>query len=443
MVKIVSGIDPKEGGYNSKIWSSHRNTENFLSEEVVSNSAKSITESAELYSIHFFAQYFIFSKHKIILDLHGADRIGTISFSVALTSGEQVRSDKILIELNKLQELYNNKELSFHQNEKNKPNAEPITQKSGKQKKDNSLVKKENVYLYYNNEQLIKYFCKDSDYKKYKRIFFIDEEKYKGKDNDPSQSIQSDKEITFKELESSNDLVPLKPKKKNIIKSFAEMQLLGYSIILVYLGIFLGIAGFWFNQKWVAAETDKETVAKSEYDRKAKEVDDLNEMIKQKDITIKALTDSIVFFEKKINTILALSNNTNHSVTRNGINDNRVSTASLPQEIADFLRNDCITMTISDIDEKIKSFNNWNKWLNLRGFANFIVLIKKNPPTKENITTFIKENEKNFNPDDAYVKFVNYLNTKDADFFTNKKIDDIYNKTLKAIGNNYDYYFNE
>lgn len=446
MIKIVSGIDPEQGGYSPKIWSSHKNTENFMSEEAVSNGAKSVTEDADFFSIHFFAQYIVFSKHKIVLDAHGADRIGTISFSVAFSRWEQVRSEKILTELVKLQEQFKKGDLDFDLKDKDKPDAELPFPKSSKNKRENLLEKKDNVYLYFNSDQFNKYFRIKLDYQKYKKIFFINEERYKGTDDDPAQSIQSNKEISFEELEKpfTDDSNQEKPKtKEKLLK-----RIISTPIVIALSSLLIGITVTLGFQKNIIDNNNiltfiKQAASCSISDNYKDSSDDLRITIAKLESTIKQekqekarLEDSIIILNRTIN---QLSKPTNTRPNNNNISDNRGSTSKLPQEMIHFLKEECKTMTLNSISEKIKSFPNWNRYKNMIGFANFIELMKINPPTKQHVEKFMKDNKSNFNNEDEYVKFVNYLTTLEDNFFTNKKMEIIENQTLKDIELNYDF----
>jgi|GEM_PF-5966949 len=431
MVKIISGIDPQTGGYNPKIWSSHKDTENFMSEEAVSNSAKSITEGAVMYSIHFFERYYVFSKHKIVRDQHGDDRIGTLSFSIAVLENES--NVKIIDELEKLETDNRENKLDFNQRNNDKPSAKFASSTKEKNKKNKIQKEKEIVYLYYNKNEFEQYFHIDGYYKKYKRIFFIHDVVREQKYN-PLQSIRYDKEISVSDLQK-----PIKieePKNPNIIKSFANNDLIGNSLIIGVLGILIGIGIFWGYQEFFS-ENYQDVVTYSEFNELQKKYNDLNNIVNQKDNEIKTLQDSI----NKLKTLAQPASNkgsdSGESSNQKSSSGSENDISSISQEITQFLTTDCKTMTLNEIETQINSFPKKEKTKSLMNFASFITIIKKNPPQKQDISNFIKNNKPKFDNNDEYVKFVYFLETLEDNDYDNKKMSGLTGKTLRDIEKHY------
>lgn len=287
MIRIVSGIDPKKGGYNPRIWSDHKNTENIM-REIIAN-GKSITEGSTIYSIHFYDQYFVFSINKIVRDPKGNDRTGTISFSIALSQDENI---DICNELEVLQKKYEDNVLDFSQNYNDKLDVDIKTDTSSAKKDKKDKPENETVYVRWKDtEELKKYFCYDKNYRKYTMIFFIEEKYFIDEEyieKNPKQSILPCKPTTFEELKkiiSSPVPNPQKITYKEIIKYG--------TVVLLVVGIFWG--GFWCYNK---IEKQNQVIAKLQEEKVCLETDTLKLNVK-----IKTLTNNL--YETKTKEIIS------------------------------------------------------------------------------------------------------------------------------------------
>jgi nitrate reductase NapE component len=429
MIEIISGIDPVKGGYERKIWSSHKGTENFMS-EIIGNGKPEAVDSI-VYSIHFVNKYFVFSKNKIVRDTHGSDRIGTFSFSIALETANGI---DILALLNAFEEKYDNGGLDFSKSEDDKPSVMLSTcDGSSKRIKKNKKAQerdKDIVYLYYKDEtELKEYFKRNSAYRKFKSIFFI-EEKYEVQDNNnPLKSIQYKRKINFEELTKEYDPNPQKGKKKDgeksEIKSYLTNRLVFFPLLV---GMLLGITGFWGYQ-WLSSD---DVVKHDNNESNTNYIADLNSKITQKDNEIKVLEDSIKNIYKN-NTETPKTIVAETSSGGKGKSETNTTTTESPEntEIETFLKTGCKTMTLNGIEKKIRELDpNWRSNKSLISFAAFITVLKKNPPTKKKLEDFKSNHQSNFKDNHEYVKLFNYMDTnyekiKTINVINQKKLSEI------------------
>jgi hypothetical protein len=410
MIEIISGIDPINGGYKRKIWSSHKGTENFMS-EIIGNGQPE-TVGSVVYSIHFFDKYFVFSKNKIVRDPRGADRIGTFSFSIA---AEDNQIQDILSELDELAKKYENNSLNLNLSDEYKTLlilSQPDTSKKTKEVKKTPEPEKETVYLYYEDEEKLKqYFKQNSYYRKFQRIFFIGQN-YKDADNDPLKSIQYDRETIFEELAKYYN--PEQQKKEHK-KNATFTQIRQNSIFMWIFGILLGIGGTvgYYETK------QEDTVAHSKYDARQREVDNLTtttiaeqgQEIFKLNAQINTLNDSIKNIYEK-NTVTRAESRNGIGTGTGGNSENGHAT-SLSIEIETFLKTGCKDMTLNEINDEIKKLDkNWKKNKSLFSFACFIGVLQKNPPTQKDLHEFEQNHKKNFSDNYEYVKLFNFLKTQ-------------------------------
>jgi hypothetical protein len=257
MIEIISGIDPQKGGYNRKIWSSRKGTENFM-REILSSNVQPETVGSIVYSIHFYDKYFVFSKNKIVRDPYGAKRIGTLSYSIAIeTKKEWTRGRGFKLKNFELTPEFITEYVEKKQYPDKPKKGETVYHKNNEELKGffgygkvPQKQEKETVYLYYESDtELDDYFCYDVNYRKFERIFFIDET-YKGQDNNPLKSIQHAKETTFEELTKA--YIP-KRDKTGIKVSITET--LKNRGVIFFLGVLLGIASIYKLQEKINGST--------------------------------------------------------------------------------------------------------------------------------------------------------------------------------------------
>lgn len=435
MIQIISGIHPKTGGYNSKIRSSHKGTEDFMFDVILNG--KAITGDSIFYSIHFVDQYFVFSKNKIVRDPKGTDRLGCLSFSIA---GREMKD--ISKGLYQLENKYKNDNLGFKQ----ETDKEVVT---GAFKKDGL-----SVYVYYEgSDQLKKYFLCDNNYRKFKIIFFIPEYfKEEKKEHNPLKSISYDRETTFDELQKKEYIHTDTPKSTGDITSQTVIQnkeMKSYwnkftqiSVIVIFiLNILLIIGGWWGYQNLSSKSADIEN---TQIFKLNQSIITLNNQIEELQNKVKSLKESIINNSKQLAVPQivgekAFKKEDGSKAVKTDINSN--TNEQLSDDMKNFLQSDCKNMSLEQINEKIQNYSNWRIFKNLNGFANFVTLIAKNPPARADITKFIEDYQLNFNENDEYVKFVKYLSSCDNTFFdkNTKYIRGIYTQTLQVIEIKYDY----
>ncbi len=436
MIQIVSGIDPKTGGYNSKIRSSHKGTENFMYDVILNG--KAITGGSIFYSIHFVDQYFVFSKNKIVRDPKGTDRFGCLSFSIA---GMEIKD--IFKEIYLLENKYNNDNLGYKQ-ENDKENV------TGNFKKDGL-----SVFVYYENkDQLKKYFLCDNSYKKYKIIFFIEENfKEKKKESNPLKSISYDRKTTFDELQKKEYIHTDTPKSTGDITSQTVIQnkeMKSYwnkftqiSVIVIFiLNILLIIGGWWGYQNLSSKSADIEN---KQIFKLNQSITTLNNQIGVLQNKVQSLEVSIINHSKQLTVPQkvgekAVKEEDGSKAVKTDINSN--TNEQLSDDMKNFLQLECKNMTLYEINKKINGYSNWTSFRSLNGFAYFVTLIGKNPPAKSEITAFINNYQLNLNASDfEYVKFVKYLSLKEDAFFdkSTKSIRNIKAQTLQVIEKKYQY----
>lgn len=415
MIQIVSGIDPEKGGYNPRIWSSHKGTENFMKEIIVNGKAES--ENSEFYSIRFAYQYFVFSKDKIVRDTHGKERIGNFSFSIAVLKNEEGDYFK---KIEELANNYDNKKLDFS-----------IQDKVDIVPKDSIKTGDDTVYLYYEDiNELEDYFYCNDNYTKYKRIFFISN-KYLNSEDSLLKSIGCERRTTFEELKES--IQPNPPKgigsrsenenpddeKKGTLNTFK--QIYKNKIAIFLFGILLGVGGLFgfqfifYNKKLPQSEQTSSEL--------------INRFTK--------LTDQITAIQKDLVEFNEIMKNSPNIQTK-GLDrsDDGGEINKQNEEISDFLQTRCKTMTLDSIKQKIESFPDWEKNKELIRFNNFLKLFDKDQIEKNDLQEFLENN--NYNAD--YLKFVFYLSNKDDRTLNSvQKTDNAGETTLNDIMKKYGY----
>jgi hypothetical protein len=410
MIKIVSGIDPKEGGHNPRIWSSHNNTEDFMSSGVLSPNAKSVTEDAEFYTIHFFGNYDVFSKHKIVRDKQGNDRMGVISFSLALLNSKH--NVNILGTLESLQSNY--------ENDKFEPKSNLDACQKTKKNKKREEPEKEFVYLYYEDEALLKAFFKQNpDYRKFKRIFFIDGEKYKDKDNNPLNSLQHCRKTDFEELEK-----PYTREEEN--KKTILVPIFKNRCVILLFGILFGAAGLWAYQNFIAEKVDNNLEInrlKTDIERHIADIDSLKTAILNLNDTINKMQ-----FDKKDEGKSVKSDKKQEEKKQEKNKDKDQNTQDYAIET--FLKKDCNDMNLNQIDGKLKQLNPNSQSSKLNSFGNFLEVLKK----QTDLTEFETANKTYFNDEYEYVKLFKYLKENEISL---RSINGINNMTLDKIKEEY------
>jgi len=419
MIKIIYGVNERISSDCGLIFPQQDTIGllNLVQAGIIKNDVDEAMVGMHFFSIHCPGDFFVFSKVNIVKDR--IKRVSHCAFMLAAESKEKGYYDDILSDIKMLEQQYaDNKLIQSH--------TVPNTVKIGK-----DIGYKQTVAVYYHNEdELREYFEINENYKQYAAVYFIDI-RYQNRRENPLHVLKKyDKISEISELKKSHKVQNTQKKPRKIIKITNKHIVtipMGIALICLCLiiGIAGGIAGTLCYQKYIS--NNNQTVA-------------LRNKLNEKQIEIDYIIRENAALRDSISKI---SNPANDLQLKTAINpDNKDSKdkdkdkTPVDQVVSNFLKTDCKKMTLIDIQEKIKSFKAL-KVKNLYGFANFITLIAKNPPTKQQITDFVRENQINFNDNDEYVKFVKYLNTLDADFLKTKNMFNIYGKTLEEIEKHY------
>jgi hypothetical protein len=390
--------------------------------EVVGNSA---------HTFYCVGDFYVFSKIKIVYG-GKSQRISYRAFIVALEKHET--DYNVLEELDKLENQHTAGETI-------QQDRLPDIIKS-----DISHSKNTIIAVYYNGEEeLEKYFIIDDNYKQYNRIYFIDKNS-KGK-SDPIKALKNCHKFDNISMLNSNNYNhedETNQEESNFKHTFEQIS--KNRIVIFSFGILLGIIGFWaFNFLSSDNKTPKLTEAMN------KQIFDLNDSITNKNYQIADLQKKVQTLADSIKKLpnqpvvpkIGDNKNGNKSNVANELTTESKTNINeqLLVDLTKFLQEDCKTMTLDLINQKINSFPDWKNTKNLLGFANFLELMKKNPPNKQHITEFINVNKINFNEQDEYVKFVRYMSKKEEAFFdsSTKNIRSISTKTLQEIETTYGY----
>lgn len=393
---------------------------NFINQSIIKNDYDEQLIGKYFFSIHFFNDFYVFSRIKLVYD--STKRLSYLAYIIA--SKEHETNYNILEELYKLENQY-----TF-----GKPiqqNRLPLIIKTEDIDSKNTTV----AVCYSSGKERKKYLKIDKNYKQYSCIYFIDEND-KG-ELDPIKALKNyDVVVEINKLIS----VPEKVKedtengKKQTLKQLVKDEWQELLVAFVFGGLLIGSFAFFYhisnpvtitiNEQYEIPETDTIVHKQDFYNL------DKDTVIIQnpQDDTKKAESDKPIAKEQ--------SNKTDKvSQPENKQKE------QLPEDMEKFLQVDCKNLTLEQITQKINSFANWKNTKNLLGFANFLELMKKNPPNKQEITKFIDENKINFNEQDEYVEFVRYMSKKEEAFFdsSTKNIRNISTKTLQEIETIYGY----
>ena len=439
MIKIIYGVTDQSSDCELR-FPLQDNIEvlDLVKQSIINDVIPEETIGSFVYSIYCIGNFYVFSKINIVLG-GKTQRKSYRAFMIALEENE-IRENGIIDELTDLETKHNNDKTNEIQQITTNINI----------KKNKSKILKQTVVIYYKGENDLKknFKCFLEAYKKCEIIYFIDEEQYssdkdneKYKQNPINALVNCDREFqSFDEFlyafvvnpdKQPNNASNNKNKGNGTLKETTKRIILNRIVIGIF-GILIGIFGVWGYQKMFP---NLETVAKSEYNEKMQEINNLQTLIAEKDSIINVCEDTTKSLEKVTPQQNISSNTPSNSSGRN----NNVS--PLESEIDDFFKKDCKAMNLNQINNNIRSYSNWESNGRLVSFSKFVTLMAKNPPSKQEITNFINANESNFNEGDEYVKFVRYLAGKEDVFFNanTKNIYGIYNKTLQTIELKYDY----
>ena len=413
MIKIIYGV--KDNSSDCELifpLQDNNSLLHFVKQSIIRSDASEASIGRSAYSIYCVGDYYVFSAIHIVRD--SGRRTSYREYMVILKSDEN--NNDIIKEIGSLIQQYTDKD-EINQT---------ITQKEEIKISNNDKMKKIVVVYYDSQDELKNYFVIKENYRKYETIYFI-EKSIKNTLQDPINALKNcSKVIDINDLNKDfgNDTTSLNKGKNQI--DFTKIYKNG--IVIFLFGFLVGVgSSFLFFKQNSKKDTHKynfsATVQTQHTSGKASTTSE--------NVSISSLTSQV----NKPITNQTTENQTNTQTKFDNPQE------KLSEDIQKFLQTDCKTITFDSIIKKIKTYHDWRKTKNLIGFAAFLELMKKNPPTKKEITDFIKKYKSNFSDNDEYVKFVTYLSTlKDRDIDPNSKnISGITNRTLNNIEEKYGY----
>lgn len=393
---------------------------NFINQSIIKNDYDEQLIGKYFFSIHFFNDFYVFSRIKLVYD--STKRLSYLAFIIA--TKEHETNYNILEELYKLENQY-----TF-----GKPiqqNRLPLIIKTEDIDSKNTTV----VVCYSSGKERKKYLKIDKNYKQYSCIYFIDEND-KG-EFDPIKALKNyDLVVEINKLISVPERIQEEDtgkSKEQTLKQLVKDEWLELLVAFLLGGLLFGSI---FNQI-------NKPVTITKYEQY--EIPETDTIVHKQDF-YKFYKDTVIIKDPPIAETIKVETEKPKAKEQSSKSE-KVSQPGnkqkeQPQEdLVKFLQSDCKMLTLDQINEKINSFPDWRNTKNLLGFANFLELMKKNPPNKQDITNFIDENKSNFNEQDEYVKFVRYMSKKEEAFFDSKtkNIRSIFKQTLKEIETKYDY----
>ncbi|MDR2971940.1 MAG: hypothetical protein LBU83_08440 [Bacteroidales bacterium] len=411
MIKIIYGVKDNSSDCEL-IFPSQDNSGllNLVKQNIIKSDASEEIVGNSVYSIHCINNYYVFSKIVIVRDI--SKRVSYRAFMIALEQNERFL---VLGEVEELEKLYTNSE-----------NIKQSTSYESRIKINSDTTPKPTVVVYYKDEKELKrYFEIHNNYKQHEAIYFINIED-KDKPENPINALKNgDNVISIERLHFSTNNQLDNNSTKNDEETGALKgtinQILKNRIVILIFGVLIGIAGgFWGYQKLPLCKTVENVAVEDTQDEsnceKNEQLDDEKEDIKEPEPKKEEAKKEEPKTEQK-------------------------SARQLSTDQQNFLKEGCKTMTLSQINAKINTYSNWRNIKNLNGFANFVTLIVKNPPSKQEVESYIKTYNSNFDENDEYVKFVRYLEKQDDQFFdkNTKRISNIWDRTLKQIEQCYGY----
>ena len=427
MIKIIYGVKDSSSDCELIYPSPYNNVLlNLVRQSIIKNGPSEEIVGSSAYSIHCFRNYYVFSKINIVYD--SSKRISYRAYIIALEKDET--NCNFLKEIEHLERQY--------------ADGVTIQQKTtlpDSFKGDNNTAKNGIVAVYYKSQkELEEYFIINNKYRQYETIYFIDESNKGSKD--PLKALKNcENVIHISTLNTGYKSNEDGTNQEKIGFQFTFTQVRIFLIVIILIGFLLGISIMWGYQYFSSKSDD--IINKQIYDLSESitkinnQLAVLQNKVQNLEVSIKSLSKQPVVNQLVDDNIDKTQGVGNAGITGNNLNNK----GQLPADMQIFLQSECKKMKISEIQNKIKKDDPNLKIKNYVSFSNFLILIKKKDIKNEDIKNFISQNQNNFTSTDAYVNFVNYLNTRDDFFLTSKakNLRDIGNRTFKDLETYYGY----
>jgi hypothetical protein len=396
---------------------------NLVKQSIIKNTVSENTVGNYVYAINCVNDFYVFSKINIVYDK--GKRVSYRAFMVAVESHET--SYDVLEEIDKLERQYTDCD-NIQQSSMSKSIKSIKTNKS--------TTQKQIVAAYYSDDkELNKYLCIKDNYKKYEAIYFIDKENENKAENPINALKKYDEIVSITNLE--DEVKKPEPEPEPQPENKTILKIIKNPILTLLFGLLIGIAGFWGYQNLPSNKKWDDAIAVS---------GNLYDSITNKNYEIAELRNRIKTLESPpIDTTeeLGESEKLEESITNKPLIV--VDRKQLENEVDSFLKTGSKTMTLDEIDAKIKEYNKTsidsNTKYKLTIFFDFLEILKGNPVKKSDLDKFKSKylDTNKLNGKYEYVKFFIYLKDKDNTFLSEKNLDGLTDKTLQEIENHYGY----